>query len=110
MRRILLIGAAVAAGFAVATMVASNSQGQERSERKNSEAEELRVDVTPEMERHSRIRNVLYFAGTAWLWGALGALVATPLLIVAHRLCSRMVGSPPAPPQRLLGASRSTAA
>lgn len=36
----------------------------------------------------------------AWLWGALGALVATPSLIVAHRFSRRMV-MPGAPRQRM---------
>jgi predicted PurR-regulated permease PerM len=46
----------------------------------------------------------------AWLWGALGALVATPLLIVVHRLGSRMMRTPSPPPRRMPGASCSLAA
>lgn len=71
MRRIVVIGAALAAGLAVATLAASASTARAPKQDETERIEELRVEVTPEMRRHSTIRNVLYFAGTAWLWGAL---------------------------------------
>ena len=52
----------------------------------------------------------LALAFGAWLWGTLGALVATPLLIVAHRLCERMLRPSPALRRRPGDAGRRLAA
>ena len=71
MRRLLMIGAAVAAGLAVAAIVSASTTRSGGDDEMVDRHEELRVEVTPEMKEHTRIRNVLYFAGTAWVWGSL---------------------------------------
>ncbi len=72
MRRALIIGVTVAAGLTVAALAVSGARTESRKTSEPAvERPDLRVEVTPEMTRHTRIRNILYFAGTVWLWGSL---------------------------------------
>ena len=50
----------------------------------------------------------LALAFGAWLWGALGAFVATPLLIVARSLWQQMAPVAPAPDRRAVDGERAT--
>jgi len=92
-----MIVAVVAGGLALGiatTVLAQQQRGASRESvgREGRVAEagsdsaippEFRVTVTPEMRRHTRIRNILYFVGTAW---GLGALAITFLTGISRRL------------------------
>jgi STE24 endopeptidase len=84
-KNLIGIGLAMIGGVVLASTIALAQQPPEGGggpEVRNEEAE-VSVTVTPEMERHSRIRNILYFAG--FLYG-----LAVLLLILATRLSRRM--------------------
>jgi STE24 endopeptidase len=67
--RTLVTLALVAAAVVVTTAVLS---AQPRTDApKQDEQKKIAVHVTPEMLRHSRIQNILYFAGTAYSIGVL---------------------------------------
>ena len=82
----------MAAGLAAAAWIASGSPASDRSDAESERREELRVEVTPEMERHSRIRNILYFAGSAWLWGALWIVLKLGWSSRLRRIAERVSG------------------
>lgn len=79
MRRLLIITTALAAGLAFAAVITASGPASKRAGEKEREQlerqEEFRVHVTSEMKQHTRIRNLLYFAGNAWLWAALLAVM-----------------------------------
>jgi len=68
----------VALGIAVLTVaVAVVAQTQPKPEERTGE-DRFEVRITDEMIRHSRIRDVLYFVGTAWSAGMMLLLLFTP--------------------------------
>jgi STE24 endopeptidase len=78
MLRAVLIGAAViAAGVVLGAAVVraqqtANSETTETTAKEQQRSgERFAVKVTPEMKRHSRIRNILYFVGAAYGFGVL---------------------------------------
>lgn len=85
MGTLLKVGLAIAAGVvATAVVVAAvSAQPRERQEDRRSSGEAAATDarfqvrITDEMVRHSRIRDVLYFVGTAWSLGALLLLLVS---------------------------------
>ena len=72
------IGLAVAvAGVAAAVVVSISAQPRREEAAPPPEEKEIAVRVTDEMIRHSRIREVLYFAGFAYSVGVLALLLVT---------------------------------
>ncbi len=69
------------AAVAVVTLIVGSAAAQQGSSEEKAKRPEKRfeVRVTEEMRRHSRIGDVLYFAGTAWSLGVLGVLLGTGL-------------------------------
>lgn len=74
MRKLLLALAAVA----ITTVVVVAVTAQPKEEKK-SEDQRFTVRVTDEMQRHTRIRNILYLVGNAWSLGAMVLLLVTGL-------------------------------
>jgi STE24 endopeptidase len=66
MRTLLKIGLAVAAVAVVAAVVIAQPAQPKEQERPRSGDERFEVQITDEMVRHSRIRDVLYFVGIGW--------------------------------------------
>lgn len=66
--------------FAVIAFAAPAASGSEPPGRKG---DPYSIEVTPEMRRHSRIRDTLYFVGTAWG-------LAVPLLVLCTRISRRI--------------------
>ncbi|MEA2491247.1 MAG: endopeptidase, partial [Acidobacteriota bacterium] len=69
MRTLLKLGLAVAAlalTAAVAVQLSAQPQPQQRPQEPKSEDQRFQVHVTEEMRQHSRINDVLYFAGTVY--------------------------------------------
>lgn len=79
MRAILRIGLAVAALVTVAAIVTTaTAQPRLTPEQEMKRAEKrTEIRVTDEMVLHSRIRDILYFVGTAWSLGVLLLILAT---------------------------------
>lgn len=82
MRTLLKIGLAVAA-VAVVTAVVVHAQprpSQEQTPQQSSgDDKRFAVQITEEMVRHSRIRDILYFVGIAWSFGTMLLLLFTGL-------------------------------
>ncbi|HYC61984.1 MAG TPA: M48 family metallopeptidase [Thermoanaerobaculia bacterium] len=72
----VLLGLAV---IAFAGLVVVSIAAQPPAEEKKSEEKRFEVQVTDEMRRHTRLREVLYFVGVAWSFGTLVLLLATGL-------------------------------
>ena len=90
MRTLLKTALAVAALTAVAAVVVSvSAQGQPKPDDKRFE-----VEVTPEMVKHSRIRDVLYFAGNAWAAGTFALLLFTPISRKVRDAAARITTKP----------------
>jgi Zn-dependent protease with chaperone function len=80
MRRVLY---ALAAAAIVVTAVAVLAQPQSQPRKTQSEDKRFEVKVTPEMQRHSRILDTLYFVGQAYG-------IAVLLLVLATGLSARL--------------------
>jgi STE24 endopeptidase len=78
MRTLLKVALAAAAVTVVVAVVAS-AQPKPAAEAPRTGDERFEVRITGEMIRHSRIRDRLYFVGTAWAFGTLALLLLTPL-------------------------------
>ncbi|HYI08686.1 MAG TPA: M48 family metallopeptidase [Thermoanaerobaculia bacterium] len=76
-RTLLKVALAVAAVTIVVATVSAQPKKIEEPPRTGDERFEVRI--TDEMVRHSRLRDVLYFVGTAWTFGTLAVLLLTPL-------------------------------
>jgi STE24 endopeptidase len=72
--RILFALAAVAITGLVIVSLTAQPEQQAREEKTEKRFE---VQVTDEMRRHSRLREVLYFVGTAWSFGAIALVLFT---------------------------------
>jgi len=75
----LLKAALAFAAVAVAAAVVVSVSAQPRRVEPKADDKRFEVEVTPEMVRHTRIRNVLYFAGNAWALGVMALLLLTPI-------------------------------
>jgi STE24 endopeptidase len=76
MRSLLIVLAAVALTTVV---VVSLTAQPAPAEEKQADDKRFEVQVTDEMRRHSRLRDTLYFAGTAWSFGVLALILITGL-------------------------------
>jgi STE24 endopeptidase len=76
MRMLLRLGLALAAVTVAAVVIAQTTQPQPQRVEQQNDAR-FEVQVTGEMRQHTRIRNVLYFVGTAWSIGILLLLLTT---------------------------------
>lgn len=74
MRTLVILGLAAAAIALVAVTATAQPKEEERA---RAPEERFEVQITDEMVRHSRIRDVLYFVGVAWSLGVLVLLLAT---------------------------------
>lgn len=96
---LLRIGLAVAV-VAVAAVVVGSAVAQPRETEKQETAAvamqrpDFRVDVTDEMRRHSRIREVLYFVGFAYTLLVLVLVLATGLSKRMREVAARVVKQP----------------
>ncbi len=79
MRTLLKLGLALAAVAITAVVVVSVSAQPRSDEPGKAEEKKFEVQITDEMVRHSRIRDTLYFVGTAWTFVVLGVLLVTGL-------------------------------
>lgn len=70
---LMLVGGVVLVGAVAALSSVPRPQAREEPDppATGQQAERFEVTVTPEMRQHSRIRNLLYFSGSAWGWGVL---------------------------------------
>ena len=76
MRTLLRIGLALAAVTIAGVVIAQTAQAPAKSEPK-ADDQRFEVQVTDEMLRHTRLRNVLYFVGTGWSIAVLVLLLVT---------------------------------
>lgn len=84
----------VALGIAVITVaVAVVAQTQPKPEERTGE-DRFEVQITDEMIRHSRIRDVLYFVGTAWSAGMMLLLLFTPASRRMREIAERVTKKP----------------
>jgi STE24 endopeptidase len=67
----------LALGIAVVAVTVAVVAQETKKEEPRSGDERFEVRITDEMIRHSRIRDVLYFVGTAWSFGVLYLLMKT---------------------------------
>ncbi|MFP5287670.1 MAG: hypothetical protein ACLGI9_18180, partial [Thermoanaerobaculia bacterium] len=74
---LLKIGLAVAAVAVVAAVVIAQPAPPKEQERPRTGDERFEVQITEEMVRHSRIRDVLYFVGIGWSVLVMVGLLAT---------------------------------
>ncbi|MGA7616139.1 MAG: M48 family metallopeptidase [Thermoanaerobaculia bacterium] len=102
LRTLVLASVAVAAGaalvFAAVSSAAPAPGAREGAETPDAVKRvpanvppEYQVTVTPEMQRHSRINNALYFIGTLWGIGVLFVILATGWSRRMRDLAQRMV-------------------
>lgn len=77
MRSLTKIVLAVAA-VAVVTAAVVTLAAQPAPKPPKSDDQRFEVQITDEMLRHTRIRNILYFAGTAWTMATMLILLLTP--------------------------------
>lgn len=93
MRTVVTVGVAAAVGLVLVAALASARRGEPDLPRTEEVPEEFRVEVTPEMERHTAIRNALYVIGTGWLWGSLWIVLrsgwSARMREIADRISSR---------------------
>ena len=97
MKAVAGIGVLIVGGLAIVALAASAASSNRTSEHlgppdehsvaKQEAGGELEVRVTPEMRRHSLIRNVLYFAGTMYGFGVLIVILATGLSRKMREVC-----------------------
>jgi Zn-dependent protease with chaperone function len=77
MRKLLL--ALATAAVATVVVVSIAAQTKTDSPPKTDDDQRFEVQVTDEMRRHSRLRDVLYFVGSAWSFGVLAVVLLTGL-------------------------------
>lgn len=88
----LLKAALALAALAVTAVIIVNVSAQPREPKPDDKRFE--VEVTPEMVRHSRIRNVLYFVGNAWAAGVFALLLLTPVSRKVRDAAARITRRP----------------
>src|SRR5688500_5419472 len=76
--RTLLRAALALTAVTIAAAVVVSMTAQPRQAPRPDEDKRFEVQITDEMIRHSRIRDVLYFVGTAWGLGIMALLLITP--------------------------------
>src|SRR5688572_4251635 len=76
--RTFLRAALALTAVAVTAAVVVSVAAQQRQAPPPQEDKRFEVQITDEMVRHSRIRDVLYFVGTAWGIGIMALLLITP--------------------------------
>jgi STE24 endopeptidase len=91
MRTLLKAALAVAAVAITAAVVLSVTAQPRQPE---SADKRFEVEVTPEMVRHTRIRDILYFVGTAWGIGTMALLLLTPASRKMRDLSARVTARP----------------
>ena len=92
MRMLLKVGLAIAAvGIAAAVLAHASAQTPSGAESKKPEDKKFEVNITDEMIRHSRIRDVLYFVETAWSFIGLGIVLVTGLSRKMRDLAAKSV-------------------
>jgi STE24 endopeptidase len=72
MRVLLALAAVAITGLVVVSLTSQRPPAEEKQQR-------FEVRVTDEMQRHTRIRNILYAVDTTWSFGVLALLLATGL-------------------------------
>jgi STE24 endopeptidase len=92
LRTLLKVALAAAAVTVVAAVVSAQARKGDEPPRTGDERFEVRI--TDEMIRHSRIRDRLYFVGTAWSFGSLALLLLTPLSRRMRDAAERVTGKP----------------
>ena len=90
--RTLLKAALAVAAVAVTAIIVVNVTAQPREPKPDDQRFE--VEVTPEMVRHSRIRNILYFVGNAWAAGVFALLLLTPISRKVRDAAARITSQP----------------
>jgi STE24 endopeptidase len=90
--RTLLKAALAVAAVAITAAVVFSANAQPRQP--ESADKRFEVEVTPEMVRHTRIRNILYFVGTAWGIGTMALLLLTPASRTMRDLAARVTARP----------------
>ena len=90
--RTLLKAALAVAAVAIAAAVVVSAAAQPREPQ--ADDKRFEVEVTPEMVRHSRIRDVLYFVGNAWAAGTLALLLLTPVSRKVRDAAARITKKP----------------
>jgi STE24 endopeptidase len=68
----------LAVGIALVTVTVAVVAQAPREQEPRADDKRFEVQITDEMVRHSRIRDVLYFVGTAWAAGMMLLLLFTP--------------------------------
>ena len=82
------------AAVAVTAAIVISVTAQPRPAPPASGDKRFEVQVTPEMVRHSRIRDVLYFVGNAWAVGVMALLLLTPASRRIRDLAARVTRKP----------------
>jgi STE24 endopeptidase len=83
------------AAVAATVMIVASVRAQPAVEERPAEGEpRLEVQITDEMIRHSRIRDVLYFVATAYSFGVLLLILTTGLSAQLRDLASRVTKKP----------------
>src|SRR5687767_15867641 len=75
--RTLLRAALALTAVTIAAAVVVSVAAQQRQVPQAEDDKRFEVQITDEMVRHSRIRDVLYFVGTAWGIGIMALLLVT---------------------------------
>src|SRR5687767_15983521 len=77
MRFLAKLALAVAAVVVTGAIVVNISAQQRPNAESKQDDSRFEVQITDEMIRHSRIRDVLYFVGTGWSFAVLALLLVT---------------------------------
>ena len=93
MRTLARLALAVAA-VAVTTAVVVSLTAQPRQPDNPQTDKRFQVEITDEMIRHSRIRDVLYFVGNAWAMATMVLLLVTPISRKIRDVAARVTKRP----------------
>ena len=91
MRKALLAALLIGVAAVAVVAVAQKAPAQPQSEEKKQQQRRFEPRVTPEMMRHSRINEALYFVANAWSAAALLLVLATRLSARLRTLATRAV-------------------
>jgi Zn-dependent protease with chaperone function len=84
----------IALAVAVATAVVAVVSAQPKREEPKPDEKRFEVQITDEMLRHSRIRDVLYFVSTAWAGAMMVILLLTPASRKMRDVAARVTKKP----------------